>query len=125
MSEQQPVKKKAAPGWYPDPKLPNTKRYWTGDGWSEQRYDIRPNAKSKPDPLKWGERPEGLMWGSLLLAVGLGLFAGMVWSINEDAGVIAAAAAIYFTSALFGIGIIAKGVELGIRAARHRQDLDF
>jgi hypothetical protein len=125
VSEEQPTKKKPQPGWYPDPKAPNTKRYWTGEGWSEQRYVIRPNANSKPAPLSWSERPEGLMWGSLFLAVGLGIFAGLALIINENAGIIAGLAAVYLTSALFAIGIIAKGVELGIRAARHRQDLDF
>lgn len=118
-------KKKAAPGWYQDPKLPNTKRYWSGEGWTEQRYELRPRALSKPEPLAFGDRPGGIMLGSLLLAVGLGVFDGILWAINDRAGLIGFFAATYFTSALFLVGLIAKGVELGIRAARHRPDLDF
>lgn len=125
MSEE--PKKKATSGWYADPKLPNTMRYWSGEGWTEQRYEKRPRALSQPPALRWGERPEGLMWGSLILAFSLGLIAGLVYLFTQSelVGLIAVAAAIYFTSAVFSIGLIAKGVELGIRAARHRQDLDF
>lgn len=118
-------KKKPAPGWYSDNKLPNTKRYWDGQAWTEQRYVVRPNASYKPKPLPWGERPEGLMWGSLLLAFGFGIAAGLIWILSERAGLIALLVGVYFTSALFAVGLIAKGVELGIRAARHRPDLDF
>ena len=118
-------KKKASPGWYADPSLPNTKRYWSGEGWTDQRFVQRPVALSKPEPLRWTERPEGLIWGSLLLAVGLGFFDGILFFVNRQVGVIGFFVVVYFTSALFLIGLIAKGVELGIRAARHRQDLDF
>jgi hypothetical protein len=65
------------------------------------------------------------MLGALLLAVGLGFLDGVVWLINDKAGLIGFFAVVYFTSALFSIGLIAKGVELGIRAARHRPDLDY
>lgn len=118
-------KRPAAAGWFSDPKMPNTRRYWTGEAWSDQRYVVRPNASSQPPPLKWGERPGGLIWGAVLLAGGLGFFAGGFFLVSEQAGWIATAVVAYFTSALFAIGVIAKGVELGIRAARHRQDLDF
>jgi hypothetical protein len=118
-------KKEAAPGWYHDPKLPNTMRYWSEDGWTEQRYELRPRVLSKPPPLGFGERPGGIMLGALLLAFGLGIIDGIVWLISERAGLIGFFAAVYFSSALFSIGLIAKGVELGIRAARHRPDLDY
>ena len=28
---------RAAPGWYPDPELVNTQRYWDGERWLEHR----------------------------------------------------------------------------------------
>jgi hypothetical protein len=33
------------PGWYPDPRVPDTERYWTGGQWSDV---FRPVVKSKP-----------------------------------------------------------------------------
>jgi hypothetical protein len=37
-----------APGWYPDPRVPDTERYWTGGQWSEV---FRPVAKTKPPSM--------------------------------------------------------------------------
>jgi hypothetical protein len=115
------VSEKPVPGWYKDPKTPGTKRYWTGEAWSDHRYAARP----KPQRLPWGHRPEGIIWGSLLLAVGLGFFAGLAFLVSEQAGIITSIIVASFCNILLAVGVIAKGVELGIRAARHRPDLDF
>lgn len=118
MTDEKP---KARPGWYNDPNLASTKRYWDGEGWTEQRHSLR----WKPAPLKFGDRPTGLIVASLLLALGLGFLAGAFFFVSEEAGIIAEIVVLGFCSIVFNIGVIAKGVELGIRAARHRPDLDF
>jgi hypothetical protein len=120
-TEEAPAKKKAAPGWYPDPKLPNTRRYWTGDGWTDERHQLR----YKPGQLAFGDRPEGLIVWSFALAVMVGVVGGAVYTAEHAFGMIILIVGGVFASIFFQVGIIAKGVELGIRAARHRADLDF
>lgn len=112
---------KAAAGWYPDPKAPGTPRFWNGTSWTDQKYAKR----WKPAPLKSVDRPGGLILGALLLAFGGGAISFPIYLISRDVGTIVAIVVLSFCSILFQIGIIAKGVELGIRAARHRPDLDF
>jgi hypothetical protein len=118
-------KKKPAAGWYADPKLPVTRRYWDGEDWTEQRYVQHPKGGMKPDALGAFDRPGGIIVMSLALATILGILAGVIYSADESSGVIAFVVAGTIGSIGFQIGIIAKGVELGIRAARHRPDLDF
>ena len=124
MSDAAPAKK-ASSGWYDDPRLPNTKRYWAGDGWTEQRYELRPKGGTKPTPLEAHQRPGGIIVSSFFFALLLGALAGVAYAFDESLGVIALIVAGAVGSIGLQIGIIAKGVELGIRAARHRADLDF
>lgn len=125
MSDDAP-RSKAAPGWYADPKVPNTMRYWAGeDGWTEQRYTKVPKALSKPQPLRASDRPGAIIVGAIFFAVLFGMIAGGIYEADHEAGTIAFYIAVYFSSVIAGVGVIAKGVELGIRAARHREDLDF
>jgi hypothetical protein len=124
MSDEAPATK-AASGWYDDPKLPNTKRYWAGNHWTEQRYELRPKGGTKPGPLDVLQRPGGMIVTSAFFAMLLGALASVVYAGDESLGVIALIVAGAVGSIGLQIGIIAKGVELGIRAARHRADLDF
>lgn len=43
MAEEQAAKKAPA-GWYDDPKLVNTRRYWDGQKWTEHRQEVPPPA---------------------------------------------------------------------------------
>lgn len=39
---------KAGPGWYPDPELVDTVRYWDGDDWTEHRAPAGQQASTPP-----------------------------------------------------------------------------
>lgn len=53
----------AAAGWYPDPTMPGTQRYWDGDAWTEHVAPATPTS-SEPD-----SDSEGLVVGGLLTAL--------------------------------------------------------
>ncbi len=37
-----------SPGWYPDPEQPQTKRYWDGQAWTDQRAPIEEGGEGAP-----------------------------------------------------------------------------
>lgn len=46
---------KAAEGWYPDPKMANTRRYWDGERWTENvapAAEAPPVAHAQPDTVR-------------------------------------------------------------------------
>lgn len=45
-------KKKAPAGWYKDPKLVNTRRYWDGEKWTEHRQEVPPPSATTPAQFK-------------------------------------------------------------------------
>lgn len=56
-----PTKPKAPAGWYDDPKLVNTRRYWDGQQWTEHRLEksAAASAPGAPKPEKQYTSPLG------------------------------------------------------------------
>lgn len=72
MSEQPPTA--TPPGWYPDPRMPGTQRYWNGGEWSEH---VAPGVMHAPP----GQHSSSLEAAGWILAVFLpvaGLVIGIV-----------------------------------------------
>jgi Protein of unknown function (DUF2510) len=46
----------AAPGWYPDPQIPNTLRWWDGSAWTSHTFPGMPTPSVRPHGE---ERPHG------------------------------------------------------------------
>lgn len=64
MSDPGEPRSKAPAGWYDDPKLPDTRRYWDGTKWTDHRAE-----KQTVPPIEPKEEPGGcvLALGWLLL----------------------------------------------------------
>ena len=62
----------AAPGWYPDPTMPGTQRYWTGEAWSDH---VAPAATSQPSMSAWK--------GIRIVAVGILAALAVVWVVVQ------------------------------------------
>lgn len=52
---------KTPPGWYPDPYMANTQRFWDGERWTEQAAPAPPTPKSAP----------GMQKGIAVVAIGI------------------------------------------------------
>lgn len=74
-------RKTAAPGWYPDPKMPGTVRFWDGAKWSEHVAPMGTGPSEKRDREKGLDAltiagavmvvlfpPGGFVAGAILLA---------------------------------------------------------
>lgn len=53
-------------GWYPDPKMASTQRYWDGEGWTEQ---VAPMQTTTPAPASEPANPILIGLGYLLAVV--------------------------------------------------------
>ncbi|MFL6107598.1 MAG: DUF2510 domain-containing protein [Marmoricola sp.] len=103
---------KAAPGWYPDPKLVDTQRYWDGQGWTEQRRPKRPQLPRHGSLF--------LYWVAgiaLVLVGGTLMLAGGINSVKSGSGS-AASAIIGLVIGVVGgivlqVAVIATGVHVG------------
>jgi hypothetical protein len=95
------------PGWYVDSRWPGEQRRWDGANWLNE---WRPNPQDSVSPGNW-------MFSGVILGVVLGVVAGLVFSANEQIGWWALSFASAISGAVFTIGLIGKGVEVGIRAA--------
>jgi len=62
-------------------------------------------------------RPENFIWGGLALAFGLGVVSAVLFSVDTGLGWTALAISVLASNIVIGIGVIAKGVEIGIRVA--------
>lgn len=107
MSNEKP-KIKTAAGWYKDPKKPDQDRRWDGDRWLDEW---------RTPPLTLGQRPEGYMLGGIALAFGFGLLGGAALSVSDGFGLILLWIGGSIAGVVFTIGMIGKGVEIGVRAA--------
>lgn len=58
MSERQSAAAGSAPGWYDDPKMAGTLRYWDGARWTDQ---VAPTPASVPSPGSANAVPDGLL----------------------------------------------------------------
>lgn len=55
---------KTPAGWYPDPYMANTQRYWDGQRWSDQSAPATPAAPASPSGL-------GMQKGIAMVAIGI------------------------------------------------------
>lgn len=62
-----------APGWYPDPAMAGTQRYWTGEAWSDHVAPISP--PSAPGISAWK--------GIRIVAVGVLAALAVVWVVVQ------------------------------------------
>jgi hypothetical protein len=53
----QPARQKPPAGWYDDPKMVNTRRYWDGQKWTEHRQEVSPPAPLIPGVARNVEMP--------------------------------------------------------------------
>lgn len=66
------------PGWYADPVMPGTQRYWDGSAWSEHVAPAGSAAASTSGPASSGMGP----WA---IALGVLIAAGVIWLIYSVA----------------------------------------
>lgn len=98
-----------APGWYKDKRWPGEQRRWDGARWLDQW---------RPESLPTGSGPIAWIVMGLVSGVLLGMLAVVGFEIDRTAGLILLWAASALSGVVVTIGIIAKGVEVGIRSAR-------
>ena len=87
MVDETPVKKKAPAGWYDDPKLVNTRRYWDGEKWTENRIETSgatgvgapPAPAAAVDPTTSSSKST-LVWVGIVIAV------IVVWTVVASFG---------------------------------------
>ena len=98
---------KAQAGWYVDKRWPGEQRRWDGSKWLD---DWRPKAKAAPGDL-------------ILVGLGLVAFGAVVTAVafatNQTVGWIVLGCSSFIAGTVFNMGVIAKAVELGVRASRH------
>lgn len=99
---------KPVPGWYVDKRWPGEQRRWDGAKWLDEW---------RPEPVRRGTPGDYILWAFIIAVLG-GVLAGVAYAADEGFGMLA----IWLVSGLSGlvlsIGIIGKGVEIGVRAAR-------
>lgn len=100
--------KKAQPGWYVDDRWPGEQRRWDGTRWLDE---WRPALSTTPATLMF----IGVVF-ALVFAVLAALAAAVV---DETAGWIMVAVGGAIAGTVFNVGMIAKAVEIGVRASRH------
>lgn len=61
-------------GWYPDPSMSGTQRYWNGTAWTEHAAPLMPPTGSRPTT------PTNLV---LIIAAGILLAVGAIWVIVD------------------------------------------
>lgn len=110
MAEQFPTKKKAVPGWYADPKDSTAMRRWDGDKWLDE-YKPR-----KPPKQPWSPG-DYFSWAIGIALIG-GIIAGGITAGDDELGGFAFIALVTVGSIFLSIGVVAKGVEAGIRASK-------
>lgn len=98
--------KKAAPGWYSDARWPGKERRWDGSRWLDEWRATR------------GLSPLALMLTGVGIGSLLGVLSGIVLTVDTRYGWPALWVSCAIGGTIFAIGLIAKGVEVGIRAAR-------
>lgn len=67
-----------APGWYPDPEMADTRRYWDGSSWTDHRAPVTAAAGDNP-----GSSTGRILGGTLAAIL---LAAGIFWVISEMEG---------------------------------------
>jgi hypothetical protein len=95
----------AAAGWYPDPELAHTQRYWNGAQWLDHRAPLgggpQPSrAPSHPQPAPPFPRRFALGWAAGMLCVlvlvfvcqliGLSAVSNLLWSVGLIIGILTA-----------------------------------
>lgn len=79
---------KAAPGWYPDPAAPATRRYWDGEAWTDE-WSAPETSIPIPGPVARPKR-SGRVWPAAVLlvlgAVGLWFAETYKPSVANDLG---------------------------------------
>lgn len=79
----------------------------------------------KVAPLPIERRPGALIFAGVVLAIVLGLVAGVILAVDEKLGPWAVWAASFISGSVLFVGLVAKAVELGIVAARHAKDMNI
>lgn len=98
---------KAKPGWYTDTRWPGEHRRWDGAEWLNH---WRPVTKTSPENF--------MFVGLMLTAVGaVATVAG--FAADQALGWVVAGVTGFIAGTVFNIGVIGKGVEIGVRASRH------
>ena len=70
----------AAPGWYPDPNMPGTQRYWDGGKWTDNVAPLPP-----PAPTRTGFTGSSLaVVVGILIAAGVVLVVYVLYDFNRD-----------------------------------------
>ena len=114
MSDETP-RRVVPPGWYPDPVMPGTQRYWDGERWSDKIAPMQHQQHSSPvspqlvtglvvaasvggDILSQQSvsiaSGSGIVWVGAVLAIGAAIVAFVVKSIPSWAQVICVLVAI-------------------------------
>lgn len=110
MSEKTPAApgQPAAPGWYPDTTMVNTRRYWDGEAWTDHRQEASATPHPETQDAATGaiagpqSRGGGQLSRSTLIRVGIGALA--------VAGVVVGVVAVVGTSSKFTVqGVISLG----------------
>lgn len=113
------TEKQAAAGWYP---VENGERWWDGEAWTDQ---LRSAEGVLTSASTTSTATSSLPWGPLTyIVVGVigSIGGGVLFALGADSGddglVIVGWLVLMFASVFFLIGVIAKGVVVGIRASR-------
>lgn len=108
------------PGWYPDDR--GVERWWDGDGWTDDVRDSNDVAPPAPPKRGWNAG-DYLTYGILASVIASGLLAAGLDNRNDALTVVGAVCA-SFGSIVLMIGIIAKGVAVGMETRDDRRLMD-
>ena len=104
--------------WYPDPKDETALRFWSGETWTGRKA-MRLAPVQVEQPPK-GSTPDGLIvvGVALLLVAGVALGVAAGWNEGREAALAVAALVTVPAYIILTVGLIAKAVQVGMRAHR-------
>lgn len=80
MDEQQ-APATTPPGWYPDPKLAGTQRYWDGQRWTD---NVAPLVMAPPRPASSDSNLETIGWLTAFLFPIVGVVVGIILATRSN-----------------------------------------
>lgn len=105
-----------APGWYPDPKMVGTQRYWDGERWTDNAAPLTAPPARSAETQAFVLEPFG--WIGAILLPPAGLVIGIIIAAKGGARATRGAAMILVSLLVMGLGYLWFSAE----AERDRQE---